>query len=298
MNGKQEIERCGKYIEYFENRIEALKAVDGTDVGICKVCGEIEATAQGLCDSCRDRLTIRRIKRSKDGVLCCFCGEKPVYARNLCKNCYSRWRLHGTPDYVQERLSKIVKQAPEIPWRVLLCNDVVGSLDKTPEDFDESVDSAIATLSPREERVILGRYRGKKTLAEIGGEEGVSKERVRQIQERALRKLRHPSRKMCFEIGNNGIAQKREKDLQEAQNLKRAAESEKRERLRRALDESGNIKIEELELSARAFYVLKKAGINTMQDLLSLSREGLLSLRNCGRKTAEEICEKAKRFGF
>jgi RNA polymerase primary sigma factor len=54
------------------------------------------------------------------------------------------------------------------------------------------------TLSPRERRVVELRFglEGDKlyTLSEIGQELGVTRERIRQIETKALRKLRHPSR--------------------------------------------------------------------------------------------------------
>ena len=57
---------------------------------------------------------------------------------------------------------------------------------------------AIETLTPREQEVIYRRFglNGYRTytLDEIGNEFGVTRERVRQIEQKALRKLRHPSR--------------------------------------------------------------------------------------------------------
>lgn len=54
----------------------------------------------------------------------------------------------------------------------------------------------LATLTPRESRVLRLRYGvgdiGDHTLREVGKRFGVSQERVRQIEQRALRKLRHP----------------------------------------------------------------------------------------------------------
>ena len=57
---------------------------------------------------------------------------------------------------------------------------------------------ALLALSPREERVIRLRYGlnsvGQHTLGEIGYIFNLSVERIRQIQARAERKLKHPSR--------------------------------------------------------------------------------------------------------
>ncbi len=50
--------------------------------------------------------------------------------------------------------------------------------------------------------------------------------------------------------------------------------------------------IEELNLSVRAFNCLKRAGINTLQDLISLSKEDLTKIKNISPKALDEIIEK------
>jgi len=72
------------------------------------------------------------------------------------------------------------------------------------ENFIESLDLSkqaqrlLSTLTPREEKILRMRFGiGEKTdytLEEVGKQFGISRERVRQIEERALRKLRHPLR--------------------------------------------------------------------------------------------------------
>jgi len=65
-------------------------------------------------------------------------------------------------------------------------------------DLVEHLEEALKKLSPREEKVLRLRYglggEEVKTLEEIGNMFGVSRERVRQIEQKGLRKLRHPSR--------------------------------------------------------------------------------------------------------
>lgn len=62
----------------------------------------------------------------------------------------------------------------------------------------ENVEEILGTLSDREKRVLVlrfGLYDGRpRTLEEVGKEFNVTRERIRQIEAKALRKLRHPSR--------------------------------------------------------------------------------------------------------
>ncbi|MBE6781529.1 MAG: RNA polymerase sigma factor RpoD [Ruminococcaceae bacterium] len=67
---------------------------------------------------------------------------------------------------------------------------------------NEDIDSVLKTLTPREEAVIrlrFGLYDGRcHTLEEVGSEFNVTRERIRQIEAKALRKLRHPVRSNKF----------------------------------------------------------------------------------------------------
>lgn len=78
--------------------------------------------------------------------------------------------------------------------------------DETPAPSDaasatilrEVIERELHTLTPREEHVIklrFGLYDGRtRTLEEVGKEFDITRERIRQIEAKALRKLRHPSR--------------------------------------------------------------------------------------------------------
>lgn len=75
--------------------------------------------------------------------------------------------------------------------------------DLYTEALSRSIDSALSTLSPREAEV-LRLYFGlgdtePRTLEQIGEEFGITRERVRQIKERALGRLRHQSRARFLE---------------------------------------------------------------------------------------------------
>jgi DNA-directed RNA polymerase subunit alpha len=59
-----------------------------------------------------------------------------------------------------------------------------------------------------------------------------------------------------------------------------------------------NLTIEELDLSVRSFNCLKRAGINTVEDLINKSEEDMMKVRNLGRKSLEEVIAKLNSFGY
>ena len=68
-------------------------------------------------------------------------------------------------------------------------------------------------------------------------------------------------------------------------------------------DEKGKEKvlemtIEELDLSVRSFNCLKRAGINTVEDLINKSEEDMIKVRNLGRKSLDEVTNKLQNLGF
>lgn len=56
--------------------------------------------------------------------------------------------------------------------------------------------------------------------------------------------------------------------------------------------------IDELELSVRSFNCLKRAGINTVQELCSKTPDEMMKVRNLGRKSLDEVLEKLKELGL
>ena len=56
--------------------------------------------------------------------------------------------------------------------------------------------------------------------------------------------------------------------------------------------------IEELDLSVRSFNCLKRAGINTVNDLIEKSEEEMMKVRNLGKKSFDEVREKLNSLGF
>lgn len=56
--------------------------------------------------------------------------------------------------------------------------------------------------------------------------------------------------------------------------------------------------IEELDLSVRSYNCLKRAGINTVQELTDKSEMDMMKVRNLGRKSLVEVREKLANLGL
>lgn len=59
-----------------------------------------------------------------------------------------------------------------------------------------------------------------------------------------------------------------------------------------------DVTIDDLELSVRSYNCLKRAGINTVQDLTSRSEDDMMKVRNLGRKSLDEVIEKLHSMGL
>jgi RNA polymerase primary sigma factor len=83
-------------------------------------------------------------------------------------------------------------------------NDYSPADTVASNDLKERVREVLKTLTPREEKVLKMRFgidvASEHTLEEVGKDFGVTRERVRQIEVKALRKLRHPSRSKKLQL--------------------------------------------------------------------------------------------------
>ena len=87
--------------------------------------------------------------------------------------------------------------------QIRLWRDVTGKPLEDDDTLEALTNRLLNTLTPREEKVLRARYGlfdgRERTLEEIGQDFGVTRERIRQIQAKALRKLNHPSRRRRIE---------------------------------------------------------------------------------------------------
>ena len=111
----------------------------------------------------------------------------------------------SSPNWVNSfrvQLDILAKKVARDAQEALCLKDAIGASQDVP-DFDmcvlsETIDWALSTLSPRLREVIKLRfgfeYGNPLYLEEVGNILGVSRERVRMLENDAIRKLRHPSR--------------------------------------------------------------------------------------------------------
>lgn len=166
---------------------------------------------------------------------------------------------------------------------------------------------AVNDLTDREQKVLELRYKHYLTLEQCGYRFNVTRERIRQVEAKALRKLRSPYRSKHWILDTMDKAREAQEKLSrlELENirLKNYIESHLTDSKipcdnERKEDSVSDISIDNLELSVRSFNCLKRAGIDTLGDLSEYTLEKLLKVRNLGRKSMEEVITKAKEYGI
>ena len=157
----------------------------------------------------------------------------------------------------------------------------------TPADFDK----IFRNLSYREQTIIEMRYRDSMTLDEVGKKVGVTRERVRQIEFKALRKI------------NRDVIRLIRDERPEIDQLKKE-NAELRQyiaELQRISSQASGLKapetvkpllldtvVEEFDFSVRTYNCLKRAQLNTLGDIVNYT-ERFDHIRNLGKRSLEEI---------
>ncbi|MGN1341144.1 MAG: DNA-directed RNA polymerase subunit alpha C-terminal domain-containing protein [Oscillospiraceae bacterium] len=157
-----------------------------------------------------------------------------------------------------------------------------------PADFDGSLEYVLHTLTEREQRIMGFRYKDSLIFEEIGKRECVTRERIRQICAKSLRKLRHPDRLDFLKYGVSGVIRR------EAESARAAALAS----LPNPDIPESDIPIEELELSVRSYNCLKRSGMDTLRELSEMTFEDLCHVRNLGKRSIDEICAMLTRHGL
>lgn len=207
------------------------------------------------------------------------------------------------------------------PWN-LAC-DIFGEEKKTPEEKLE----AIGNISPqslmtalqddwftdRERKVLELRYKDGLTLEKTGEVFGVQRERIRQIQAKALRKLRHPRLSRHYRLDTMERWHESEEELSKMrlENIRlhnkldaltelanRNITPEELDEIEKERERKQSARIDEMELSVRSWNCLCRANIRYVKDLEGMTIEKLAKIRNLGRKSMNEVITKAAEWGI
>ena len=166
---------------------------------------------------------------------------------------------------------------------------------------------AMSDLTDREQKVLKLRYKHYLTLEQCGYHFNVTRERIRQVEAKALRKLRNPHVSKHWVLDTMDKAREAQEKLSrlELENIrlknfieshltdvKIPCDNERKE------DSVSDISIDDLELSVRSFNCLRRAGINTIGDLDGFTVERFMKIRNLGRKSMGEVITRLKEYGI
>jgi RNA polymerase sigma factor (sigma-70 family) len=224
---------------------------------------------------------------------------------------------------VQEAAKMLRSQSAELAYPVNLLHAI--GIPCTSSDVDDEMrkhlEEVLNDLPDDETKALLLRFKEKKTLQEAGDAMDLSRERVRQLIKKAVRRLSLPEQKKAIVCGRTFLSEldKEKKAASEAlaSYVKAKTDYEKktawiREKTRRldsaieALSSDDDAyyesildtKIVDLGLSVRATNCLVRSDIPTLRELVKKSDADLLRVRNLGRHSYEEITAKLEELGL
>lgn len=185
----------------------------------------------------------------------------------------------------------------------------------TIPNLDENLNKAYDTLESREKIFVIKRYKELLTYDELGAKYNLTRERCRQIIQKALRKLRHPSRLRII-LGTKDFMDEIKELERTIRNLEERVECSKRlekmhddrieELKKQEKDISSSfltVSIEELSLSTRSINCLRRLTNGwgrevSVEEIIEHSIEDLYKVRNLGKKSIDEIVAKVHGFGL
>lgn len=163
------------------------------------------------------------------------------------------------------------------------------------EDYDkryeiEKLKSFFLQLNEREQKVLMYRFELNLTLEETGEKFGVTRERIRQVEAKAIRKLKYKAHELIS---------RQEKMLEELTYIRNG--------INKLLGDASNLteftvkyrKIEECNFAIRTYNCLKRACIYTVDELIEKVEDGtIINVRNLGRKSVQEIIDYLEKHGL
>lgn len=185
----------------------------------------------------------------------------------------------------------------------------------TIPNLEENLNKAYDTLIPKEKTFIIKRYKEFLSYEELGTKYNLTRERCRQIIQKTLRKLRHPSRLRII-LGTKDFMDEIKELERTIRNLEERVECSKRlekkhdDHIKELKKQEKDISlsflttsIEELGLSTRSINCIRRLTNGwgreiIIEELVEHSIEDLYKVRNLGKKSIDEIVTKVHSFGL
>lgn len=173
-------------------------------------------------------------------------------------------------------------------------------------DVVAGINYAVSTLDEREQMILYLRYVEKKTLKEIGAHFGFKQERSRQIEVRALRKLRTPVNWKYITLGVQGFTKMLCDSAYEQGHQVGYSEGYQQglEDAPKGITKTGfsinvlSLPIECLGLSKRAYNALMRAEYNVLGDIIELDFYTISHIRNLGVEQRHEVAVGLNKYGL
>lgn len=231
-------------------------------------------------------------------------NEEYLKGYNTAKNSYLKKMTKQKHEY-EERIRNI-NICAVYPYNLLMNILEANEISETDDVMYYSprlVKEQILKLSEIEQQVIEMRYRYNFTLEEIGRKLGVTRERIRQVEAKVIRKLRQPTSFYQMRV----IPYKKYVDLLTEKAEIENENHELRELLHMPVEEVKKenekaIPIENFDFSVRTYNCLKRANFNTYEDVKELyekeGKNGFYKIRNLGGKGISEIFEKVLKIDW
>ena len=243
--------------------------------------------------------------------------EKEIATENMTaeeKEIFRKGYLKGYSDKTsairkakREAASEYNKKLTEIDicalWPFNLIEELVEDTSIEAPNIIYSVElfnKVLNTLTEREKRCLELYYRDRLTLDQIGSKFNVTRERARQILANATRHIGQRSKLKAMiavsKVDYDELAFRYKQLERENEVLKSVCPVDA---LKDPDPEDMNlIMLEDLDLSIRSYNALKRAGIQTLGELVTLTPEKLQKVKNMGRKSIAEINIKLRDLGL
>ncbi len=167
----------------------------------------------------------------------------------------------------------------EYPQNVMLDINVIPSTKE--EQYKKQLEGykeAFGLLNNREQDILLSYYKDFSTLDKLSKKYNVNSERIRQIKDKALKKLQHPT---VYKMICHGI--------DSVQKYNEAFWDEPHPVTNNLLSKYHPFQLENIKISQRTYNLLKRNGFNDLSEVAACGVKGIHQIRGMGETTYAEI---------